>query len=73
MHISIKNSLRVLAAEVADFVRKDFDRRAYAFTAVFVVVLLVINYEFGLDSKVLSRSYATGASWWVMPLFYLAL
>lgn len=53
----------MLAAEVADFVRKDFDRRAYAFTAVFVVVLLVINYEFGLDSKVLSRSYATGASW----------
>ena len=73
MHISIKNSLRVLAAEVADFVRKDFDRRAYAFTAVFVVVLLVINYEFGLDSKVLSRSYETGASWWVMPLFYLAV
>lgn len=63
----------MLAAEVADFVRKDFDRRAYAFTAVFVVVLLVINYEFGLDRKVLSRSYETGASWWVMPLFYLAV
>ncbi len=26
MHISIKKSLRVLAAEVADFVRKDFDK-----------------------------------------------
>jgi membrane protease len=73
MHISIKKSFRVLAAEVADFVRKDFDRHAYAFTAVFVVVLLVINYEFGLDRKVLSRSYETGASWWAMPLFYLAV
>lgn len=73
MYFSIKDSLKSLIGEVVEFTKNDFHKKAYAFTAIFIAITLVVNYEFGLNAKVLSKAYYTGNSWWSSPLFYLII
>lgn len=71
MLLSIKESLKSLVGEVVDFAKHDFNKKAYIFTAFFIFITLIVNYVFGLNSKILSKAYITGDSWWTSPLFYL--
>lgn len=72
-YISLKTSLRALVGEVVYFAKQDFHKKAYAFSAVFIVVLLVLNYKFDMNSKLIDPTYSTGDSWWAKPLFYLII
>ncbi|NLO70293.1 MAG: CPBP family intramembrane metalloprotease [Porphyromonadaceae bacterium] len=71
--LSLKKSLKVLILEVIEFAKEDFHKKSYFFVALLLSTLLIANYKFGLYPNWIRSSYYTGASWWVMPLFYLTI
>lgn len=71
--LSLKKSLKSIIGEVIEFGKQDFHKKAYLFIALLSTVLLITNYKFGLYNEWIKKSYFSGDSWWVMPLFYLII
>ena len=71
--MTLKRALKSLAGEVIEFAKKDFNKKAYFFTALLVTILLIVNYEFGLEEHIVRESFSVGKSWWVVPIFYLVI
>lgn len=71
--MTLKRALKSLAGEVIEFAKKDFNKKAYFFTALLVIVLLIANYELGLEEHIVRESFSVGKSWWVVPIFYLVI
>ncbi len=74
MHtLSLKKSLKAIIGEVVEFAKQDFHKTSYFYTDALLIVLLIANYKFGLYPEWIKNTYFSGDSWWVMPLFYLAV
>lgn len=71
--MTLKQSLLSLAGTFVSFVKADFHRGAYLYTAAVVAAGIFLNYRFGFYAEVLRSSYASGDSVWRYPLFYTSV
>ena len=55
--MTLKRALKSLAGEVIEFAKKDFNKKAYFFTALLVIVLLIANYPRILSGYLFCSSY----------------
>lgn len=70
---SLKKSIVSLFNEVVTFAKEDFNAKSYIFTAIVIVAVIFVNYQFHIYRDYIRVSYYTGKSEWVMPLFYLSI
>ena len=61
--MTLKGALKSLAGEVIEFTKKDFNKKAYFFTTLLITILLIVNYEFGLEEHIVRESFSVGKSW----------
>ncbi len=63
--------MKEIFIEVRDFIKKDFNLFAYAYTFVLLGILLYFNYKFNFEKTYIDRTYGSYKGFWVYPLYYL--